>query len=171
MEQGMKNKIAESIRDFKLPEYDSIPNVGLYLEQATKYITEYLMPLESITITSSMISNYVKKKLIDSPVKKQYNREQIAYLFFIAVAKTVLSLENIQLLFEMQKRTYSSRKAYEYFCEEFENVLYYVFGLKDTLEEVGKSQTHEKTMLRNTIIAVSHKIYLDKYLSALQGKD
>lgn len=170
MEQRVKEAIAASIQGFKLPTYYEIPDVGLYLEQTTKYIGEYLAPLESISITSSMVGNYVKKGLVDNPVKKQYNRDQIAYLIFIAVAKTVLSLEDIQLLIQLQKRTYPGEKAYEYFCREFENILFYIFGLKDTVEEVGVETSDEKVMLRNTIITVAHKIYLDKFFSALREK-
>jgi hypothetical protein len=39
-----------------LPTYDQIPNVGLYLEQVTKYISDHLAPLEDIQLTGSMIS-------------------------------------------------------------------------------------------------------------------
>ncbi|MBQ7775270.1 MAG: DUF1836 domain-containing protein [Lachnospiraceae bacterium] len=163
--QEIRKEIAESIKDFKLPEYEAIPNVGLYLEQVTKYIADYMAPLESIAITSSMIGNYVKKGLIANPVKKQYYREQIAYLIFIAVAKSVLSLEDIQLLIEMKMKKYDSKTAYTYFCMELENVLHYVFGLKGSMDEIGKSKNDTKIMLRNTIVTVAHKIYLDKYFA------
>ena len=162
MNETTREKMTAPIRDFHFPKYDEIPNVGLYLEQITKYINEYLAPFEELTITASMISNYVKKGLIANPVKKQYYREQIAYLFFIAAAKSVLSLDNIALFLEMQRATYPSKKAYDYFCMEFENVLAHVFGLKEELDTVGMDNTHEKTMLRNTIITIAHKIYLDK---------
>lgn len=170
MEQSRKESIAASIRDFKLPDYHDIPDVGLYLEQVSRYISDDLSPLE-ISITNSMISNYVKKGLIANPVKKLYGREQIAYLMFIAIAKTVLSLEDISLLISLQKKSYPPEVAYGYLCREFENVLFFVFGLKDTLEEVGRDHTDEKTMLRNTIITVAHKVYLDKYFAALHDKE
>ena len=107
-----------------------------FLEQTAKYISEFLAPL-GITITGSMISKYVKKKIIANPLKKQYDREQMADLMFIAIAQSVLSLEDIQLLIKLQKDSYESKVAYKYFCTELENVLFYVFGLKDTLDEVG----------------------------------
>ena len=93
MKRETKQKIAASVADFRLPRYQEIPNMGLYLEQTSKYISEYLAPLGDYGLTNSMISNYVKKGLVANPVKKQYDREQIAYLFFIAVAKNVLSLD------------------------------------------------------------------------------
>ena len=171
MKKETKEQMAESIRDVRLPRYEEIPNVGLYLEQVTKYIEEYLAPIENLTITASMISNYVKKGLVANPVKKQYNREQIAYLIFIAAAKSVLSLDDISLFLEMQKQTYATQKAYDYFCMEFENVIQYIFGLKDSLENVGIEQSDEKIMLRNTIITVAHKIYLEKCFQAIRKEN
>ena len=55
MEQHVKQAIADSVRDFRLPRYQQIPTVGLYLEQTVKYINEYLAPLQPDAITSSMV--------------------------------------------------------------------------------------------------------------------
>ncbi|MBO7208453.1 MAG: DUF1836 domain-containing protein, partial [Clostridia bacterium] len=95
MNEKMLRTISEPIKNFRLPKFEEIPDVGLYLEQTTKYISQIYAPVQEITLTSSMISNYVKKGLIPNPIKKQYNREQIAYLIFIASAKLVLSMDFI----------------------------------------------------------------------------
>ena len=126
MKLKTKQKIADSLRDFRLPRYHEIPDTGLYLDQTAKYISGFLAPLEEGCLTPSMISNYVKKDLVDNPVKKRYGREQIAYLFFIALTKNVLSLDGLINFIALQKRTYSLQKAYDYFCEQFENTL--LFG-------------------------------------------
>lgn len=169
MNQTMKDHLTHSIRDFSLPRYYDIPNVGLYLEQTSKYISERLSCLGEFSLTGSMISNYVKKGLIANPVKKQYSREQIAYLFFITAAKSVLSMEDIRLLVELQRGSYTPQKAYDYFCNELENVIFYVFGLKDTLDTVGSDHTDEKEILRNTIIAIAHKAYIRNYFAMLHS--
>ena len=171
MKLETKQQISHSIKDFRMPRYNEIPNVGLYLEQVTKYICEHLMPLQENAITGSMISNYVKKGLVSNPVKKQYNRDQIAYLLFIALAKSVLSLDNLTLFIRLQQQTYPTDRAYEYLCDEFENTLQYVFGLKQELDTVGMDSTDEKFMLRSTIITIAHKIYLEKCLVAIAGED
>lgn len=158
------------IQGFHLPRYQDLPNMGLYLEQTTKYINHFLAPLGCIEITSSMISNYVKKGLIPSPVKKQYYADQIAYLFFISIAKQVLSIENIIALSERQRKTYSIPVAYDYFCLELENMLYYIFGLTDSVKEVGVTNTHEKTMLRSLIVAAAQIIYLDRCLAVPEAE-
>ena len=161
MEKNIGDKVSARIREFNLPRYEQIPDVGLYLEQTVRFIDDHLAPLPNISITNSMVSNYVKKGLIKNPVKKLYDREQIAYLIFIALAKSVLSLDDINLLIELQGKSYPAQRAYEYFAAEFMNVLHFVFGVKETLEDVGVDNTEEKTMLRNTIITVALKAYLD----------
>ena len=126
-----------------------------------------MAPLGDYTLTPSMISNYVKKGLVSNPVKKQYSRDQIAYLMFIALAKSVLSLDNLFLFIRLQQRTYPTERAYAYVCDEFENMLQYVFGLKPELDSVGVDSTDEKFMLRSTITTIAHKIYLEKCFAAM----
>lgn len=161
MDQKMKESVRKGVRQFSLPSYHEIPNVGLYLEQTAKYITEYLEPLQDVSITTSMISNYVKKGLVSNPVKKQYSREQIAYLIFIAVAKTVISMENIGQILQMQKETCSAEYAYDYFRKEMETTLQAVFGSGELPEVPVSERMEKKLLLRNLIITVAHKVYLD----------
>ena len=171
MKLEAKQQIAESVKDFRLPRYNEIPNVGLYLEQATKYICEYLAPLGEFSLTPSMISNYVKKGLIANPIKKQYSREQIAYLFFIAVAKSVLSLDALTRFIKLQQQTYTLPKAYDYFAEEFENLLKFTFELQDTIEMSGEDNTDEKRLLFTCIVAAVQKVYLEKCLETIADEE
>ncbi len=158
------------IEQFRMPRYREIPDVGLYLDQTVKYVNRYLAPLGCLEITSSMVSNYVKKGYISNPVRKQYDAEQIAYLFFISIAKSVLSMDNISRLFEMQRKEYEPEMAYDFFCMELENMLQYTFGLKSELEVVGtQPNTEAKTMLRSTIIAVTHIIYLSSRFESMHA--
>lgn len=171
MKQKTKQKIADSLCGFRLPRYQEIPDVGLYLEQTAKYISEYLAAMEEGCLTPSMISNYVKKGLIDKPVKKQYNREQIAYLIFIAIAKNVMSLDGLINFIALQKRTYSLQIAYDYFCRQFEGVLLFTAEVKDTMDIVGEDTADEKRLLFSCIVAVTQKIYLEKCLNAISREE
>lgn len=167
MKESTKQQIAQSLEGFRLPRYQEIPDVGLYLEQATKYVCSYLAPLGEYTLTPSMISNYVKKGLIANPVKKQYGREQIAYLFFIAVAKSVLSLDALTGFIHLQQQTYTLPKAYDYFCDQIESLLRFTFELDDTMEMCGEDNTDEKRLLFTCIVAAVQKVYLEKCLEAI----
>lgn len=154
------DKNIEMVVNKRIPRYREIPNVGLYLEQVVKYINEIFEPLH-LVITPSMLSNYVKKGYIARPVKKQYYAEQIAYLIFIVVSKQVLSMENIAALLELQKATYTTDKAYDFFCDELEHLLKMTFENWSVQEPISEDIPYEKKVLRSVVIAVSHIIYLN----------
>ena len=168
MEKNMKSWMAEPIRGFRLPRYAEIPTVGLYLEQTIKYINAHLAPLGCMELTGSMVSNYVKKGLIPAPVKKQYFPEQISYLFFVAVAKNLMTMEHIDLLIGVQRHTYTLPVAYDYMCLELENQLFHRFGLKETLEDIGITESEEKTILRGLISSAANVIYLNSYFEQMR---
>ena len=170
MKYDMKALFAEKVRGFRLPRYAELPNMGLYLEQVTKYINGLIAPLGCPEMTSSMVSNYVKKGVIAPPVKKQYDAEQIAYLIAISLIKSVLSLENISQLFAMQKEMYDSETAYNYFCMELENMLHVISDLKDSEDVIGETNSEVKTMLRSTTMAVSHIVFIESCFSVLEGE-
>ncbi len=142
-----------------LPAYDQIPNVGLYLEQVTKFLNEYLEPLGCAPITGSMISNYVKKGLVPNPVKKQYDRGHIALLLMIAVCKTVLSLEEAQQLLGPART--QPQTVYEGFCTHLREAMTAVFDRKAALQP-GDS------LLADTLAAVAHRLWLESRFRALE---
>lgn len=162
--------LSAAIRQFRLPRYSELPDVGLYLEQTTKYINGFLAPLGCLEITASMISNYVKKGLIPKPVKKQYFAEHLAYLFFIAIAKQLVSMENITVLIQMQKDSYSLQVAFDYLCEQMESIIYFLFGITDTMEEIGGTVSEEKELLRGLLFSAGHMIFLRARLDAYSAK-
>lgn len=169
MEQELKLRLADSIRGFRLPRYAELPRMGLYLEQTTEYINGLLRPLGCLEITGDRIRNYVKKGMIAKPVQKRYDADQIAYLVVIATLKTALSLENLRAMFTLQQGKYENAVAYDYFCMEMENILFFRFGLQDGVREIGVTSSLEKEMLSSAIIAVSHEIYLSACFAMLRG--
>lgn len=171
MERDTRKRLLAGIADFRLPRYAQLPTVGLYLEQTVQYINQALSPLGYLELTSSMVSNYVKKGYLPPPVKKRYDADRIAMLIFIAIAKTVLSMDHICRMLELQQRSYAVPVAYDYMCSELENVLQYQFGLKDTLDNVGKTHSVEKNLFRSVIIAVTQIIYLNLWFSAMDTSD
>ena len=170
MKKTENTNIMEAVKSFRMPRFHELPDVGLYLDQTTKYINGFLAPL-GWEITGSMISNYVKKGLITNPVKKQYSAQQIAYLFFIAIAKNALSMENIKKLLDIQKELYEPQVAYDYFCNELENMLLHIFGISDKIADVGTTNTEVRKMCRGLIIAVVHIVHLKTYFEKIDNDD
>ena len=170
MNLKINKEIAESMAGFSLPRYDELPTVGLFLEQTVEYINQALEPLNGLQITSSMVRNYVKQGLIYNPVKKKYSTDQIGYLICITILKQITSLEDLSRLFLQQQKIYSSPVAYNYFCDELENVLFFHLGLKEEMAKIGVTSSLEKDVLRSALIAVSNIIYINKCFKYINDK-
>lgn len=99
----------------ELPAYENIPDVGLYLDQVTKYVNTYLN--KDYALTANMISNYVKLKIVPKGHKKTYSREHIAYFLLIAYFKIVLSMEQINKLFNFYLADHSIEELYNMFID------------------------------------------------------
>ena len=168
MKQETKRRVAACAAGFALPRYRELPSVGLYLDQPVQYVNRCFRTFCGVELTSSMVSNYVKKGILSHPVKKKYTREQIASLLYIAVSKTVLSMENIDTLFKMQRAHCSAEAAYNYFCEEMENCLPFVFGCTREIRDLATDAAEEKLLLRSTILAAANKLYLDCCFDAMR---
>ena len=168
MEEAKRSMLADSVRGVHIPRLFEIPSVGLYLEQVVRYVKQTITPCGLSPITASMVSNYVKQRTIPGPVKKSYGPESIANLMYVALVKNVLSMEDIRLLERQGLEQYQPEQAYDYFCDEFENVLAGVFGLKAEMEPVGSHNTTVKSILRAAILAAVQKIYLDRYLDLVR---
>ena len=170
MRKDITSSFAAKVRDFRLPRYCELPQMGLYLEQVTKYINGVLYPLGFSEMTPSMVSNYVKKGLIDPPVKKQYFPEHIAYLIFVGVGKNVVAIDDISEIYRIQKDIYTCDVAYDYFCSEFENMLMFIAGLKDKVDNIGVTNTELKTMFRSVIICASHLVFVTNSLNEFRER-
>ena len=166
--EEIKKELLQSVEAFHLPRYKDLPDVGLYLDQLVRYVNRYFTLCEDYEITPSMVSNYVKHKLIPGPQKKCYGKESIAYLICVAYLKMVSSLDDIRMMGEIQRESYDIPVSYDYFCEELENMLQVIYGMKESPDVVGGKHTLEKELLQSAIQAVSHKIYLDHYFRLLR---
>lgn len=148
------------IDSFALPKYEEIPDIGLYLEQTVNYINQVYAPLK-ISITSSMLSNYVKKGYIEHPINKKYYAPQIAYLLFFLPVKQTFMTENIYELFTLQRRTYPLETAYNYFASQLEGILQYLFGIcSEPPADTDGELSFAKRTMQSVITAMAHVIYL-----------
>ena len=89
------------LREYRLPEWDRLPDLGLYMEQVTVLMRQYLDYLppelkEEQFITASTINNYVRMKIMPEPRRKRYYRIHLAYLIVILTHKQSLSITMIR---------------------------------------------------------------------------
>lgn len=113
--------------DFSLPQYKELPSIDLYMEQVLKYINgilSTLAPQQEKQLTSFMVNNYVKAKMISEPQKKKYNKEQIGYLIAICLMKSTISMADMSLLLELDEGiSVDKKRIYEFWCKMETSVL------------------------------------------------
>ena len=102
------------------PKWDELPELDLYLDQVLLYVNNVCGSSISAAdkgLTASMINNYVKHGYITKPVKKKYQRRQVARLIAITTLKTVFSIQEISATLNMLHKEADSRELYDDFVD------------------------------------------------------
>ncbi|MDO4903253.1 MAG: DUF1836 domain-containing protein [Limosilactobacillus sp.] len=84
------------LSEIKFPQWKELPTLGLYIDQVVTIVNDQLQGLGVEPLTKSMVNNYVKKKFIQAPVKKQYAVNQLVDLLLISFFKTSFSIDQIR---------------------------------------------------------------------------
>lgn len=123
----------DKLEKFDLPDWESLPQLDLYMDQVILLLTRYLSPLdmsgEEKAITASIINNYVRMKVMPPPVKKRYSRKHLAYLVIICTLKQSLSISCIQRMLPADCTEESARTLYEDFVRQYRDAVRFLCSL------------------------------------------
>lgn len=102
----------------KLPNWEQLPQIDLYLDQVLLYVNQVTC-LDKLdqqkALTASMVNNYVKHGYITKPIKKKYQKEQIARLIAISLLKNVFSIQDIAQVLKVLQAQSNSEALYSMF--------------------------------------------------------
>ena len=100
------------------PKWSELPSIDLYLGQVLLYVNQ----LDSSSIvddekglTAAMINNYVKNGHLDKPIKKKYNRRQLARLIVITCLKNVFAIQEVSKTISSLTKDGDSETMYDNF--------------------------------------------------------
>ena len=113
-------EIAGLLTETKLPDWEELPDLELYMDQVLALIERFLGAYPGMSeksLTSSMVNNYVKLGVIPPPVKKRYSREHVARLLVICLLKAVLP---IPVIGEITNGSGDFAEYYRQFSGQFE---------------------------------------------------
>lgn len=176
VKEELEKWLAE-ISDFKHPELSNLPDIDLYMDQVITYLDRILKPYasdDSKVLTSSMINNYVKAKLIPAPNGKKYTRNHISYMLIIAALKQILSISDIEKLFYTQRKK-ENFSIYNLFKDTYDSTL--LKTTKDFEEKVKNvnvlNENDELSLLalNLTIEATINKLIAEKIFTLMQEKE
>ena len=163
------------ITDYHLPEWNSIPDFGLYMDQVIVLLEQYLSFIPTPAgakehiVTSATINNYVRLKIMPAPVKRKYHRVHIAYLVMILTMKQSLSISDVQKVIPpMDSSEDEVLSVYEDYSEKFRRLaLFFNQQVQSAAEGV---RSVELLVIESALIAGFSKILAEK-LIRLCGAD
>ena len=170
------------ITDYHLPEWEAIPDFGLYMDQVIVLLEQYLSFIPSPAgtkehfVTSSTINNYVRLKIMPAPVKRKYHRVHIAYLIMILTMKQSLSISDVQKVIPPDSSEEEVRVVYEDYSEKFRRLaLFFNQQVQSGAEGIHASEQSsdnavELLVIESALIAGFSKILAEK-LIRLCGAD
>lgn len=103
-----------------LPKWEQLPDLDLYLDQLLLYTnktTNFGSPAIQKEVTASMINNYVKHGYLANPIKKKYEKQQVARLIAVTILKNAFPIQAIaQVLSQLQEKS-NSQVLYDTFVD------------------------------------------------------
>lgn len=170
------------ITDYHLPEWDAIPDLGLYMDQVVVLLAQYLNFIPAMPggkesfVTSSTINNYVRLKIMPAPVKRKYFRVHIAYLIMILTMKQSISISDVQKIMPEGADIPSVRRAYEDYSQKFREIaLFFNRQMQGAWDDLHSSEPSEsgrpdergatsRLVIESALIAGFSKILAEKLI-------
>lgn len=97
----------KAVSGFRLPSWENIPDIGLYMDQVIVLLSQYLGFItpegeketedgDAKIFSAAAVNNYVRLKIMPAPVKRKYYRVHIAYLIMIFTLKQAVSINFVK---------------------------------------------------------------------------
>ena len=137
----------DAIAALHLPRFAEIPDIPLYMDQLIGYVGKqvdiFALPTEK-PLTSSMVNNYVKMRLVPQPQSKRYQPLHVAYLIMVCLAKRMYSMNEIERLVALDvQHRFQVPDVYDRFIELFEGSLRALFCGGSPAGEMGRLKLRE----------------------------
>lgn len=159
---------------FRLPRWDELPDIELYMDQVITLMGKYFGSLSSDEqfLTSSMINNYVKNDVIPAPIKKKYSRTHLFRLIIICIMKQVLPITDIGLMINSLLKTKTEAEVLDLFAEQYEKEYLSTTKTLDAKTADNSSDSEEEALslavMHAATIAGVSKIYAENTLEKIR---
>ncbi len=156
----------QEVLQFHFPRYGELPALELYMDQVLGVVNQPLRIFAADgenLLTSAMVNNYVKKKLLPPAVGKRYSPGHVAHLLFICTLKPVLSISEIQALLTLECQQFPAQQAFDWFGELLEQSLRCVFARQSDASSLP--QPASERLVRAAVFSFANKLYLQKHLA------
>ncbi len=148
--------------------WSEFPDIGLYKDQIISYMQRQLIHFEENgQLTSAMVNNYIKDKLLPRADGKKYVREHLAGLTEICILKQVLTVRDTGLLLWEELGV----NGHEAFYEKFREIL--DAALSETSERIDtqwEADALSDMALRLAVASYCDKLAAERLLEIIRAR-
>jgi hypothetical protein len=146
--------------------WNEFPDISLYKDQVLTYMERQLIHFsEEDRITSAMINNYIKAKLIPRAEGKKYTREHLAGLTEIGLLKQVLTVEDTGYLLQQELETAGPEDFYRKFRQVLDQ------SLAETAAKIDPEWSNRflsDMALKLAVTSYCHKVACERLLELIR---
>jgi len=168
------------LKDFRLPQWDELPDMDLYMDQVVMLLQRYLnfLPEDehgNAAITASIINNYVRLKIMPPPVKKKYTRVHMGYLIMVCSLKQSVNIPYIQKMLPLGLPEAEVRRIYEAYVQTHHDICLAFIQLARTAGDTvlhdpdAQSADVERLVYSSAIVSGFSKLLTEKMVH-LEGE-
>ncbi|MBQ5590725.1 MAG: DUF1836 domain-containing protein [Clostridia bacterium] len=164
----------------KLPTWDEMPKLELYMDQVVVLLNDYLGYVSKInpfekSVTSSMINNYVKMKIIPAPRKKKYSRIHLSRLIVICSLKRSINISDICKMLPECDDEAENKRVYDAFVKSRSeaidnNIVNIEHEFKCAVESCDVTEI-SNMISRSAVVADLNKMFAEKFTNLIYETD
>lgn len=158
----------------KLPRWNELPEIGLYMDQVISLMGKYTKMFSrsgETALTPSMINNYVKLEILPPPVKKKYSRVHISHLLIICAMKSILPIRVIAAIIEHLLKTRTEEELFNFFCDQYEQTLCELCDMLNSSEDNAENNLGTAltmTAIKAAAVSSGSKLISENALAEMQ---
>lgn len=180
----------KAVSGFRLPSWENIPDIGLYMDQVLVLLSQYLGLIspadgkepeddsdqsDAKIFSAAAVNNYVRLKIMPAPVKKKYYRVHIAYLIIIFTLKQAVSINIVKEMLSTEMREEDVQQLYsDYIKKHHEATVLFTNIVRECATDVLDPQKSGENLvssfvIQEALIAGFSRVITEK-LVRLKGK-
>ena len=167
---------AKSFREFKANEWDTLPDIDLYMDQVIGYLNRQLRiqgkDNEGQIITPSMINNYVKSGQVTHPDRKKYVREHLAQLYMLCSMKQILTIPDAsELIRRLSSDGRGTKEVYDAFIADQRAINEGIANVIEQTDAVNSEYDLMRVAVGLVLNATAERIAAERIIALLRAND
>ena len=167
---------ARSFGGFKANEWETLPDIDLYMDQVIGYLNRQLKNQgkdeEGQILTPSMINNYVKSGQVTHPDRKKYVREHLAQLYMLCSMKQILTIPDAsELIRRLSGDGHGIKEVYDAFISDQHAINEGIASVIEQADAVNSEYDLMRVAIGLVLNATAERIAAERIIALLRAND